>query len=432
MPNNDLQIHQQYEQRATIIRDRWKSVRLSDAIPILKDLWNGRNTEVGGEAARAIEDSFRSLTGCKHALAMNSGTSTLHSAYFAVGVRPGDEVILPSYTFFATATPLLQLGAKPVLCEIDPKTLTADPRDVESRITSRTRAICVVHVWGNPARLDEFARISERHGIPLIEDCSHAHGATFQGRSVGSFGAIGCFSMQGGKAVSGGEAGIAVTNSALYFDRMLALGHNGRVSNSQAADTFDLGPLSYGVKYRPHLFAMRLALSSFKRLRTLNQLRERNLKELSLMLTETGVLTPIESYPESKRGGFLEFIFRYQPQKCNGWTREAFVKAVAAEGVPIGVDRYSAFGANFRYLHESKIFKVLDDEGIGGPAPLSLGAAQNLPVTETACDELVTMPAFAKVSKGDLKKIAIAVMKIKNYANKNPDLRCASLRANNI
>src|SRR4029453_10218039 len=101
---------------------------------------------------------------------------------------------------------------RPVFCDIDSRTLLADADDVEQRVTPRTRAICVVHLWGNPARLDRFVRISERHGVTLIEDCSHAHGAAFRGRPVGSWGQIGCFSLQGPKAVSGGEAGIAVTN----------------------------------------------------------------------------------------------------------------------------------------------------------------------------------------------------------------------------
>ena len=421
--NQTLQIHEDREPRAPIIRERWKPVRLRDAIPILKDIWKGRNTEVGGDAAQAIESSFRSLTGCKYALAVNSGTGALHSAYFAVGVRPGDEVILPSYTFFATATPLFQLGAKPVFCEIDPKTLTADPEDVERRITPRTKAICAVHVWGNPARMDKLVEISKRHGIPLIEDCSHAHGATFQGKSVGSFGAIGCFSMQGSKAVSGGEAGIIVTNTAVYLDRMLALGHNGRVASAQAAGTFDIGPLSYGVKYRPHLFAMRLAQSSFQRLPELNALRERNLQLLSNMLSETGVLTSIETYPAAKRGGFLEFIFRYDPEQCGGWTREAFAKALVAEGVPVGVDRYTAFGGNFRYLHESSIFTRLEDDGIGGAVHLSLGESQPLPLTESVCDQLVTLPAFAKVKESELRAIALAVKRVNSFALNRNDLR---------
>src|SRR5436305_3966957 len=102
---------------------------------------------------------------------MNSGTAALHSAYFAVGVKPGTEVVVPSYTFFASAAPILQCGGTPAFCYVDARTLTADPADVERRITPRTRASCVVHMWANPAPIDRFADIARRHGVALIEDC---------------------------------------------------------------------------------------------------------------------------------------------------------------------------------------------------------------------------------------------------------------------
>ena len=134
-----------------------------------------------------FEAAFCELTGADFSLAMNSGTSALHSAYFAVGVGPGSEVIVPGYTWHASATPVLQCGAVPVFCEIDPRTLTIDPEDVERRINERTRAICAVHTWGNPAPMDRIIEIADRHGVSVIEDCSHAHGASYRGRSVGSW-----------------------------------------------------------------------------------------------------------------------------------------------------------------------------------------------------------------------------------------------------
>lgn len=405
------------------LRDKWKQVRLSDAWPIVKDIAKGLNTEVGGPANLETEKNFRDLTGCSYALPVNSGTATLHSAFFALGVRPGDEVIVPSYTFFASATPLFQLGAKPVFCEIDPRTLTADPVDVERRITPRTKAICVVHVWGNPANMQAFCDLSKRTGIPLVEDCSHAHGATFTGKSVGSFGAIGCFSMQGSKAVSGGEAGVIVTDDPVLYDRMLALGHNGRTDRNQAAATFGIGGLSYGLKYRPHLFALRLANSSMKRLKELNQRRTENLEILAQAFAKDGVLESIQKYPAAQRGGFLEFIFRYHPERAGGWSRQAFALAVQAEGYTIGVDRYSSFGANFRYLHESSIFSHLDDPNVGGVFEQTVQPASKLPITEKTCMELVTIPAFTKVSRRKLQSFADKVSKVADFARKTSDLR---------
>ncbi len=353
---------------------------------------------------------------------MNSGTAALHSAYFAVGVRPGDEVIVPSYTFYATATPLLQLGALPVFCEIDKATLTADPADVERRITKRTRAVCVVHTWGNPAKLDDFADIAHRYKVALIEDCSHAHGASFQGRPVGSFGDVGCFSMQGSKAVSGGEAGIAVTSNPILFDRMLAFGHNGRTDGSAANDSFCPAPLSYGLKYRPHLFAMHLAACSLSRLSEINSRRAANLKILSEGLREDSPLVPIETYPGATRGGFLEFLFRYRPEQAGEWSREAFVRALKEEGVPISVDRYSQVGQDFQHLHQAPMFGAVKDEFFRGYFGAAVPKSTKLPVTECVASRLVTMPAFTKVSVGHLRACLDAIEKVTTYARMNPAL----------
>src|ERR1043166_1133043 len=131
--------------------------------------WNAK----GDGPIADLERRFAALTETRYALAMNSGTTALHSAYSAVGVKPGTEVIVPAYTFFASAAPILQCGGTPVFCDVDEQTLNADPDDVERRITPRTRAICVVHLWGNPARMDRFAELARRHRVALIEDCSH-------------------------------------------------------------------------------------------------------------------------------------------------------------------------------------------------------------------------------------------------------------------
>ena len=128
-------------------RERWRKVHLRDLIPILRMAIRDVNTQgAGGGLVGKLETGFTKLTQAKYALAMNTGTATLHSAYFAAGVKPGTEVIVPTYTFFASAAPVLQCGGTPVFCDIDARTLTADPDDVERRITEKTKAICVVHV----------------------------------------------------------------------------------------------------------------------------------------------------------------------------------------------------------------------------------------------------------------------------------------------
>jgi dTDP-4-amino-4,6-dideoxygalactose transaminase len=334
--------------------ERWRSVHASDIDAIAGHAMRDVTTLSKGDGAIAdFERRFAQVTGTRHALAMNSGTASLHSAYFAAGVSPGSEVIVPSYTFFASAAPILQCGATAVFCDVDRRTLTADPADVERRITPRTRAICVVHMWGNPAPLDRFAELARRHGVALIEDCSHAHGASYLGRPVGGWGDIGCFSLQGAKAVSGGEAGIAVTDDPELFDRMLLLGHYGRLKKGQAKDTFDTDHLSLGLKYRPHLYAVLLAQGSLSRSTSSTDAAADNYAILTEELDGCRAVQPIPTTPGAVRGGFLEYILRYDPEHAGGLRRDEFIAAAKAEGVPIAPERYSAVGRRARLLHES-------------------------------------------------------------------------------
>ena len=210
--------------------DRWEAIPVEEASGKIRELLEQGTISIanGSGVVGEFEAAFRGLVGTRYALTMNSGTATLHSAYFAVGVGPGAEVIVPSYTWHASISPILHCAATPVFCDIEPDTLVADPKDIARKVTDRTRAICVVHTWGNVVDMDPVMAIAREHGLAVIEDASHAHGAMYKGRPVGSIGDIGCFSMQGVKAVSGGEAGVATTDAPELFDRMVLLGHFGR------------------------------------------------------------------------------------------------------------------------------------------------------------------------------------------------------------
>lgn len=422
MNPNDLAIFGGPRAVSTEYKEGWRQVRPSDLKPILAAARNDINTEAKGEGQIAeFERQFAQLTGSRYALAMNSGTAALHSAYFALGVKPGTEVIVPGYTFFATAAPILQCGGRPVFCDVDPETLVADPDDVERRITPRTRAICVVHLWGNPAPMDRFVEIARRHNLRLIEDCSHAHGALFRNRAVGSWGDIGCFSLQGPKAVSGGEGGIAVTDDPVLFDRMLALGHYGRLKAGQANNTFDTDFLSLGVKYRPHLYGIHLASGSLSRLPELNRRRQRNYDILCEELAGCEAVQPIKTTPEAVRGGFLEFIVRYTPEKAGNWKSTEFIKAAQAEGVPISKERYAQLGKSKRMLSETPIFTTLDSSELGGyleatRATHDSPSGHELPVVKSLAGRLLTLPPFTKVSERFVRECAAALRKVADYA----------------
>jgi perosamine synthetase len=425
MNGNDLAIFGGARAVRTEYKEGWRQVRRSDLKPILAAARDDINTEAKGAGPIAeFEGQFAQLTGSRYALAMNSGTAALHSAYFALGVKPGTEVIVPGYTFFATAAPILQCGGRPIFCDVNPETLLADPDDVERRITPRTRAICVVHLWGNPAPMDRFVEIAKRHNLGLIEDCSHAHGALYQGRPVGSWGDIGCFSLQGPKAVSAGEGGIAVTDNPVLFDRMLALGHYGRLKAGQAKNTFDTDYLTLGVKYRPHLYGIMLAAGSLSRLPELNRRRQRNYDILSAELAGCEAVQPIKTTPEAVRGGFLEFIVRYAPEKAGNWKSSEFLEAAQAEGVPISKERYARLGKSKHMLSETPIFTTLDSTELGGnlEASRQQDSSQrqsDLPVVRNLAGRLLTLPPFTKVSERFIRECAAALRKVAAYAASN-------------
>lgn len=404
-------------------RERWRKIPLRDMARIVLRMYHDINTHNGrGYEILNFESRFASLANTRHALAMNSGTAALHSAYFAVGVRPGDEVIVPSYTFFATVAPILQCGGTPIFCDMDPSTLTVDPADVERRITARTRAIAVVHIWGNPARMDALTAIAKKHNLALIEDCSHAHGATYRDQPVGSWGDVGCFSLQGEKPVTGGEAGVAVTNDPALFDRMLALGHYGRATLDQQQATVPIGNGSLGLKYRPHLYSIILAQGSLSQLIELNTRRRENYALLEEELRDCPAFRPVPSYPDAERGGFLEYLLHYNPEAAGGWSRGAVVKAAQAEGVPIAVDRY-------RPLHQQPLFSHADLSHFGGAVGLVARPGheatwQGLTVTEKVTSQLITLPAFTMVPQKFVRQCARALRKVAEIAGTVRDFRC--------
>lgn len=173
-----------------------------------------------------LEQEFARRCGVRYGVAVNSGTSALLAALAALGVGPGDEVIVPGYTFIASISAVVFSRAVPVLAEVD-KTLNLDPRDVEDKISPRTKAVLAVHMLGNPARLDQLKAIADRHRLLLLEDCCQAVGASYRGKPVGSFGAAGCFSFNVYKTITAGDGGMLVTDDEGTYRRAFAFHDQG-------------------------------------------------------------------------------------------------------------------------------------------------------------------------------------------------------------
>jgi perosamine synthetase len=280
-----------------------------------------------------LEDALRDYHGVKHAVLTSSGTAALHSVYAACGIGPGDEVIVPAYTFHATATPLLHLGAIPVLADCD-STGNLDPRDVKQRITPKTVAVMVTHMWGTPADMDALATITEAHDLLLLEDASHAAGASIHGRKVGTFGDAAAVSLNGPKPLSAGEGGFVLTDDDEIYYRVLLHGHyNKRCRNEIPAshDLYSYAVTGMGLKFRIHPLAAAIALRQLTQLDTYLDGRNRIATRMrDALRVLPGISVP--DAPDGARPSWYGLILRYHPDQLSGLPIETFHDAVKAEG----------------------------------------------------------------------------------------------------
>ena len=383
----------------------------------------------------------------RFALSTTNGTAALQSAMFGVGVGPGDEVICPTYTWMGSITPALALMATPVFCEVDPKTLLIDVTDVRNRITSRTKAIVAVHLWGNVCDMDALMALSAETGIAVIEDCSHAHGASYKGVSCGSIGQAGAWSLQGNKPVSGGEGGMLATNDTAIFERACLLGQVNRPVNAISDAALDelrypyLPPMGLGVKFRAHPLAIGIASVQLKKLDELNVNRRAYIQEISDGLQEIPGVSTIETYEGSESAGFYGFPIRYHEAEMHGLSAPAFADALRKEGVlannnpyPLlvgdGVPLFSGSlptNSNpYPLLHTLPLFTDGLDiyENHRGPlCPVNAGGvfetygAGDLPVTEKVCSQLIFLPLLTKPVVGAVSGILNAIRKVSLHSH---------------
>ncbi len=215
-----------------------------------------------------FQEAFAAYVGTKHALATSSCTGALHLALAALGIGPGDEVIVPDITWVATANAVLYVGATPIFADIEPDTWCLDPKSFEAKITPRTRAVMPVHLYGHPARMDQIVGIARKHRLFIVEDAAPAIGAEWQGRKTGTFGDIACFSFQGAKLVVSGEGGMLVTNDTALYERVYALWDQGRKPG-----TFWIQ--SNGLKYKMANVQAAVGLGQLERVDELVEMKRR-------------------------------------------------------------------------------------------------------------------------------------------------------------
>lgn len=425
--------------------DEWQQITDAEARVVYE--MTLRN-EISGASAtvQEFERTWCERHQTQFALSLTNGTAALHSAMFGLGVGPGDEVICPTYTWMGSITPTLTLMATPVFCEVDPRTLLIDVDDVRRRITSRTKAIVAVHLWGNVCDMDALMALSAETGVPVIEDCSHAHGASYKGVPCGSIGQVGAWSLQGNKPISGGEGGVLATDDVAVFERACLLGQVNRSPNVEGAAAemlqyTHLPPLGLGVKFRAHPLAIGIASVQLKKLDELNTGRRAYIQEISDGLQEIPGVSPVKTYEGAEPAGFYGFPIRYHADEVHGLPAPLFAEALRREGVlannnpyPLlvgdGVPLFSGSlptNSNpYPLLHTLPLFTHGLDiymNGRGSLCTADIGgafkgyAAGDLPVTEQACSRLIFLPLLTQPIAGAASRILTAIRKVSLHSH---------------
>ncbi len=328
---------------------RWPVLGSDSRQAVLRVLDRGVLSGQFAPETRGLEREFAALVGSKYCLATNSGTAALHLALAAAGVRPGDEVIVPAFTFVATALAVMHAGAVPVFVDVESTTMGMDPALLEAAITSRTRAVVPVHLHGVPCQLQPLLDVAERRGLLLIEDAAQAHGARYRGRMVGTLGAAGIFSLQSSKSLACGEGGLVVTDDEGLFRRAHQLRMFGEDAQPEDEASYDLGhPLdgnrSYdsavlGWNYRTTELSAALARAQLTHLLDWNENALGNAEVLSRRLRELpGVTPPV--VPRDAIAAFHKYRVQLDATKLGLKatpleTRDAMVRALRAEGCEV-------------------------------------------------------------------------------------------------
>jgi len=303
----------------------------SDEEQVIKVLRSGVWSRAG--LVTEFEKKWAETIGSKRCLAVVNGTNALITALVQAGIGGGDEVIIPPYTFIATAIAVLQTGAMPVFVDTDPSTFQIDPAKIEAKITPRTKAILPVHILGLPADMIKIMAIAEKHNLVVIEDACQAWLAEIDNKKVGTFGKAGCFSFQNSKNIPIGEAGAIVSDDDEYMDRCYSYHNYGNPYGSMVGDVTS-GTVMAGTKLRITEYQAAIGLAQLKRLDEQTTKRNQNAAYLRSKIKNIPGILPYKLNNKVTRAAFHLFAFRYKKEEFKGLSRSSFIKALVAEGIP--------------------------------------------------------------------------------------------------
>lgn len=282
-----------------------------------------------GDKVEKFEQEFADYCGSKYAITCVNGSVSLRLALIAIGVKPGDEIIVPPYTFIATASTVIECNCVPVFVDIEPDSYNLDPAKIEAAVTERTKAIIPVHFGGLACDMDAIMEIAKRHNLKVIEDAAHAHGAEYKGKKLGTIGDVGSFSFQSSKNLTSGEGGIVITDDDDLYQTMRSLRNVGRVEGGQWYDHYNPG-----CNYRITQMQAVLLSSQLKRLEDQTRKRNSNGLYLSQLLETVEGITPLSRGEDITMHSYHIYIFKYDASTFGDIPKNKFAEMLVAEGVP--------------------------------------------------------------------------------------------------
>ncbi len=406
----------------------WPVVTAEDEQAVVAVMRSGQMS--GTQITREFEQEYARWQGSRHALATCNATGGLLAAMWACQIGAGDEILCPSITYWASAAPALWLGATVNFADVEPNTLCLDPDDLAHRIGPRTKAIVVVNYAGHPANHHRIRAIADKHGLKIIEDNSHSHGAMYHGRMCGTLGDIAVASLMTGKPLAIGEGGMITTNNSLLHERCVAFGHYERTRSATLYNPLDQQVHDQGLlrfqglplgaaKHRLNQMSAAMGRVQLRHYpQRMAAIQDAMNRFWSLLDDLPGLYPHRIEEPDSTMGGWYIPRGLYCPEELGGLSAERFCQAVRAEGVTECTPGLNACLHLHPYFHEADLFSQ------GRPTAVAFGqrdvrqAAGTLPVAESLAERVIGVPWFKHDAPARIERYALAFRKVIDNAHR--------------
>lgn len=371
---------------------------------------SGQMYRLNGTKVIQFEKEFAELHGVSHAVASNSGTSSIHVGIAMLNPDPGDEVITGPVTDLGSILPIVFQNCIPIFADLDPETYNIDPKSIEANITSKTKAIMAIHLFGNPSDMDAILDVGKRHGIPVVEDCSQAHLALYKGKPVGTLGEIGCFSLQQSKHITTGAGGVTITDNEEYGERGALFMDKGQHHDWQWPRKYGI----LGLNYHMNELSGAVACAQVRKARDVVARRRHNGELLTSLLEGVSHIRPQKVLPDC-HGSYWLYGITVTPDAP--FTAAQFAEAYRAEGLPaspsyIGKPIFLCSEA----ISEQRTFGNSSHPWDHPNARKGIRYTEGLcPRTEDLLNRMITLPMTEWYGEEDIQDIATALRKVETH-----------------